>query len=95
MRYPKITNPFYRTKAWKMARIEALTRDNHLCQRCFEKQILTKADTVHHIHPIDTHPNLALELSNLQSLCAACHNSEHGRRNPKPEPKCRARVIKG
>lgn len=95
---PKQVNPFYRTRAWKLIRAEALARDHHLCQRCLDRGILARAEAVHHIKPIDTHPDLALEITNLRSLCKQCHNTSHGFRggvSKKPGRKCRARVIKG
>lgn len=96
MRWPKRANPFYQTKAWKLKRKEALARDNYLCRRCLEKNLLTPADTVHHVQLIEAYPWLALELDNLLSLCAACHNALHGHRGtPQPERRYRARVIKG
>ena len=92
---PKTVNPFYRTKAWKLARQQALVRDNHLCQRCRGNGFLSGANTVHHIKPIETHPWLALALENLQSLCAPCHNAIHYRHPKKAaaKHKGRARVI--
>ena len=96
MRHTKPTNPFYRTKAWKRVRLEVLARDHHLCQRCRSNRILTKADTVHHRKSLELHPELALEPSNLVSLCACCHNVvHHNKASDEPERVLRARVIKG
>ncbi|MDX1806550.1 MAG: HNH endonuclease, partial [Paenisporosarcina sp.] len=36
---------------------------------------------VHHIKEIETHPELALELDNLQTVCLIHHNREHKRFN--------------
>jgi 5-methylcytosine-specific restriction protein A len=92
--------PFYRTQAWELARAEALARDNFLCQRCLESNILTRADTVHHVETIEDRPDLVLVLENLVSVCRTCHNTIHKRgrtwRRKVPEPrKRRARIIKG
>ena len=38
------------------------------------------ADMVHHIEPIETHPELRLVMSNLLSMARACHEREHGRK---------------
>jgi hypothetical protein len=51
----------------------ALTRDNNKCQRCFEF-----GDIVHHIDGNGRNsktPNNIL--SNLMTLCRACHTEEH------------------
>ena len=94
----KETHPFYHTKAWKLARAERLATDNYLCQPCFRKSVLAPATLVHHIEPIETHPELGLEQGNLESQCAACHNLAHPekrQRKDKPEATSRrARVIK-
>ena len=68
---------FYQTKAWKLIRLEALARDNHLCQRHFALGQLRRAETVHHVREMEDYPELALDLANLQSLCKACHNHLH------------------
>lgn len=33
---------------------------------------------VHHIKPVDQHPELRLDWDNLRSLCRACHEKRHG-----------------
>jgi 5-methylcytosine-specific restriction protein A len=58
---------------WKRVRIEALKRDRYLCLHCLAKGIVTPAKDVDHILTVKTHPWLRLVLSNLQSLCRACH----------------------
>ena len=83
---------FYNKNAWKRARTTALSRDNHLCQRCLREKRIATANTVHHVKPTATHPELALELSNLESLCRECHEAVHEQK--KPEPTYPARVIK-
>lgn len=35
------------------------------------------ATVVHHIKPLAGHPEMALDLDNLESLCDACHNKKH------------------
>ena len=89
MRYDmKKRDPFYATAAWQRLRGAALLRDHYLCCRCKKRP----ANTVHHIKPRDEYPELALDLDNLESLCARCHNQEHPekgakyRKSPLPEP---------
>jgi 5-methylcytosine-specific restriction enzyme A len=64
---------FYKSKAWKRLRQQALTRDLGLCQHCLEKKEITLADVVDHIIPIRVAWEYRLVLENLQSLCNSCH----------------------
>ncbi len=58
-------------------------RMNPLCEcvNCLsgERQIKT-ATVVHHIWPIETHPELRLVMSNLMSMARDCHEREEGRK---------------
>lgn len=79
----KESDPFYHSASWKRARQAALTRDLGMCSVCmerFERGLMVKphrATMVHHIKPRKERPDLALQINNLQSLCAACHNRLH------------------
>lgn len=70
---------FYKSREWKALRLEALKRDNYECQACKRKGKYKKAQCVHHLKEVKIVPLLALTLSNLESLCNACHNKEHDR----------------
>lgn len=74
---------FYKSSAWQKLRLEALERDNHECIWCAQEgKVTTKHDVVleiDHIQEIEFHPELALELDNLRTLCKACHNKRHNR----------------
>lgn len=59
----------YRTPQWKALRFMARRRDGFACVQCGAKGRLE----VDHVKPIRTHPELALDLGNLQCLCIACH----------------------
>lgn len=65
---------FYSTKEWELVRLLALQRDNYLCVRCRAKGIIKLAEMVHHKIPIKVDYNKRTNLSNLESLCEACHN---------------------
>jgi len=69
---------FYKSRAWQAARRRALIRDHYLCQDCLEQNRITQADTVHHRVEISKDWSKRLDLNNLVSLCAACHNARHG-----------------
>lgn len=77
---------FYKNKDWLIKRAEALKRDNNECQMCKANGKVTIAQCVHHKKHLKDHPELALDINNLKSLCNACHNSVH------PEKQFKQRV---
>ncbi|MBU8800510.1 HNH endonuclease signature motif containing protein [Bacillus licheniformis] len=89
---------FYKSTAWAKCRALVLKRDHHLCQDCLANKTITKAETVHHIKELREYPELALDASNLVSLCNPCHNKRHpekGQKSAKTERKQRKiRVVK-
>jgi 5-methylcytosine-specific restriction protein A len=64
---------FYHSVEWGRTRKQVLMRDHGLCQHCLLEKMITTADMVHHRFPIKTHWHFRLVLSNLVSLCNACH----------------------
>lgn len=79
---------FYKSPDWQQLRIEVLKRDKYECQECkrqgrvyteYQDQHKHKRLDVDHIKEIYTHPELALELDNLETLCVKCHNQKHKR----------------
>jgi len=70
---------FYKSKEWKVLRQKAMKSDNYECQICKSKGNYKPAENVHHMKEVKTHPELALELDNLQCLCIRCHNEVHDR----------------
>jgi 5-methylcytosine-specific restriction endonuclease McrA len=94
----KKVNPFYKSTPWLKCRILILERDHYLCQPCMRAEKITTANTVHHIKPLEDHPELALEEDNLESICPTCHNKEHPERGNKQKRKkterMRATVVK-
>jgi 5-methylcytosine-specific restriction enzyme A len=92
---------FYDSGSWKRLRTEVKMRDNNECQEC-KRQGKVKIDTneysenakrkkiqlvVHHIKELEHHPELALDIDNLETVCVDCHNKEHGRLFDKKEKK--------
>lgn len=84
---------FYDSGDWKKMREDVKRRDNFECQEC-KRQGRVTIDTneysesakrkkimlvVHHIKELEHHPELALEIGNLETVCVDCHNKEHGR----------------
>jgi 5-methylcytosine-specific restriction endonuclease McrA len=70
---------FYKTAKWKNKREKIMRRDQYLCQECKRFGKTTAAQTVHHINPLEQHPELALVSANLVSLCNECHERMHDR----------------
>lgn len=68
-------NEFYRSKAWRIVRREAL-QQNRWCVECQENGRFTLAQVVDHKIPRRERPDLALEQSNLSCLCTRHHNSK-------------------
>ena len=58
-------------------------QSNPLCEICAAAGIITPGTEIHHITPVDTGANdmerarLAYDMSNLQTLCHACHVQAH------------------
>ena len=67
---------FYRSTAWRKLRAEQLRRQP-LCECCLAQGRHTPAHIVDHIRPVNQ-GGAPLDLENLQSLCAACHNRKSG-----------------
>lgn len=68
---------FYNSGVWLSKRAEALDRDNNECQKCKARGGFSPANCVHHKKHVKKHPELALDLENLNSLCNSCHDEEH------------------
>jgi 5-methylcytosine-specific restriction enzyme A len=69
---------FYNSKEWKSVRLQALMRDNYLCVKCRANgkltSVMNKKGVVDHIVELQDNWGLRITLSNLQTLCHACHN---------------------
>ena len=104
MRYGgKRADPLLSTARWRHLRDAALARDLGLCQDCLALHMadpsvqVRPAALVHHIKPRSTHPELALSLDNLTSLCHQHHEQRHPERRRMthtPEAPAGVRVIK-
>ena len=79
---------FYGSSEWRK-----IERDHYECQWCkSEGRLTTQYDSileVDHIKELEQHPELALDLDNLRTLCKDCHNKRHDRMNYRGQPKKR------
>lgn len=71
---------FYGSYGWQKIREQIRERDNNECQDCKKKGKVTIDQLeVHHIKELEYFPELAIEPSNLITLCTSCHNKRHDR----------------
>lgn len=74
-----------------MMRAYILERDNYECQWCRrDGKVTSKADSVlevDHIKELKDYPELALDETNLRTLCKDCHNKRHERFNYREKKK--------
>ena len=57
--------------AWDRVRLQALKRDNYLCQPCLKQGRVTVAKAVDHITP--KAKGGTDDMDNLQAICDPCH----------------------
>ena len=79
---------FYQSKPWFKARAIVLKRDGYVCRFCGADVRAKGASRVDHIKKRTQYPELALELTNLQILCANCHQSVKARDENNPDRGC-------
>jgi len=70
---------FHSQVRWQRLRSRRLRMDEYMCRECIRYGRTTKATTVHHIYPIETHWELRFNILNLLSLCNKCHEQMHHR----------------
>lgn len=72
---------FYKSQAWRNVREMVMQRDHRLCVDCLMEGLYTPAEEVHHIIELTpeniSDPRIALDESNLVSLCKECHKRRH------------------
>jgi 5-methylcytosine-specific restriction endonuclease McrA len=69
---------FYNSAAWLRLRAAFLLA-NPLCAECGKRGLVVEARIVHHVEERLRRPDLALDRSNLESLCPRCHTAHHAR----------------
>ena len=79
---------FYKSKEWKELRDKILKENHYECQWCRKQGKIRRAETVHHVQYVKTHPDLAMQeyytykgcqYQNLIPLCHDCHDKAHDR----------------
>lgn len=68
---------FYTSQLWRKKQSQILKDNHNECSRCKARGKVAIANTVHHKKYLRRYPDLALEDSNLEPVCEACHYSEH------------------
>jgi hypothetical protein len=71
-RFLKIKGCFYRSQEWRKVRYEALKRYGRKCVCCGAEPPYVVLH-VDHIKPRSKHPELELDINNLQILCEDCN----------------------
>lgn len=67
------TTDFYSSRAWREVRYKALVSNGNKCQCCGRSPTDGVVLHVDHVKPRSKHPNLELDVHNLQILCADCN----------------------
>lgn len=75
----KQTDPFYKSRRWRVLRGAVLRRDGYQCRESARYGKRKAADTVHHIFPRELFPEYQWEGWNLISLAGDVHDQMHDR----------------
>jgi 5-methylcytosine-specific restriction endonuclease McrA len=73
------TEDFFLSRDWQTLRYQALRMSNGRCELCGRGKPDGVTLHVDHIKPRSKYPHLALELTNLQILCADCNMGKGNR----------------
>lgn len=76
---------FYKSKAFLKLRQKVIKQAHGECQECLKKKPkqITRGTVVHHIKHVEEYPELALDISNLELVCAKCHWELHPEKHAK------------
>ena len=69
----------YKTRRWERLRETILRRDGYKCREAARYGLAVRADTVHHVWPVEDFPQFAWEPWNLIALSHKAHNEMHDR----------------
>jgi 5-methylcytosine-specific restriction endonuclease McrA len=87
-----MTNPVYRTRAWREVAAFVLARDGFVC-RIALAGCGGRADSVDHVIEL-VDGGAAFDPGNLQAACAACNSSKHNRRRAELAREARAGALR-
>jgi uncharacterized protein (TIGR02646 family) len=71
--WTKMSKDFFKSKAWREIRYEALRNTAGICDCCGARASDGVRTHVDHIKPRSKYPKLSLDLDNLQVLCEDCN----------------------
>ena len=91
----KRADPFYTSPEWRALRLQALRRDGWRCVICRCSVAGKGQARIDHIKSYRTHPELALMLSNLRTLCPAHDNQSHREKGSRARQRRERFVIGG
>lgn len=86
MAYSKSYHGLYKTAAWLRMRKLKLS-EQPLCARCNQLGVTTQATVVNHIKPHKGDVNLFHDYSNIEGVCAPCHDGVIKREERNKMPK--------
>jgi 5-methylcytosine-specific restriction protein A len=91
----KRADPFYLTTVWRSRRAAVLRRDGYRCVVC-KCDVSGKGEArVDHIKPRSTHPQLALDPTNLRTLCVLHDQQSHREKGSGSQQRDERFVIRG
>ena len=67
---------FYHSKEWRQTRAYVFGLSHGLCDQCRQRGVIRPGNVVDHKVPLKRDYELRLTLSNLWTLCHACHNNK-------------------
>ena len=78
---------FYKSKKWQSTQNAYKKSVGGLCERCYQRGVITAGEIVHHKKHIEpwniNDPSVTLAWSNLQLLCRTCHGEVHSPSAPR------------
>ena len=77
-RWSQAKKDFFKSEEWKALRYSAFVKYGNRCMCCGGTPEYGYTLQVDHIRPRHKYPQLALDINNLQILCATCNQGKYG-----------------